>query len=884
MPKQPRRADLNRTTDPTTLMHAVMSRRQLILVSTTPIIGGMLAGCGGILGSGGSGGGGGSITLGTAQVIVSLPSSVPGAILANAYGSANVTGASQPLSVPSGFLGQVFVLDGSTGKPLLLGTVDPLVSPNTLNAANMAVTLVFFALGGGQIAAAYRRPLWQGIVADPATAPLVATIASLLSTNPLAFAQEDPAFKTALTTTLSALKPETVALAHPSPPLKPAKQSPSRARQQVQLRPPPSPEVMVQVVGEGRIYSHVSLLIDDRAHDYFSYANTSDFEILHLLYNYGWLDAQGVFHTDDPTTLAYPEVLYTPAQEGIAAIDGPYTAGLKNSTDQSRELNSYLIAPIFDGPDPDLADEALRTVFRQMREPLLERAALRLIDSYLFDMLGLGASPRDYTKLRAQFESLLGSGLFSTSLGQARQGTMLPAVMNTFLNDIGRDESSARAFLRSLEPFIGRDLSQNPTTLQVLQAGILSTKVGAFFGSAFPGAYQLEIQYGFDAQTQTWLAQVPLRMVPALNYLDRASDTYAAAGPAVAVGVRPSNYQVTQTSRQYNWKLFGAGGGALRAASGARGKTLTTSEPTVDFVPAADSRGVQSISVEIINTENNFNVLMSTLRTDLNEVAASDYKVATNTLCVPGTRPRIYVTDVNGNSNINLTNLTFVWQLIGLAQGKFVEGSSLVSTTTTTQNWVDFQVDPIVSSGSSSSFQVTVRRTDPVSGQFTNLAVLSGSLGYDIASGCQISFSSAQIPLSSLYDQSQVRYWKRVSGSITPTASGFTLVSTWTKSGNASDGDFAHAVIRVGPNVKVGDTVSVVASDPGGNASTISVLMAKAPSGAISYIFAPTGTLTVEEVLKSGSTVTRVKLSGTLNGTAATSGEAAQFSVQLGIG
>lgn len=874
-----KRRDL--VTDESEVANQLTRRSMLYLAGAAAV--GLVPGCGGT--TSGSIAPIGNQTVGVA---IKAPPGLPAgaAELLNGMSVAKNAGTQASLQVRSGAPSLVLLRNSTNGKAVMVGMVDPSAPANTLDATNVAATLVFMAIGGSELPASYRSALWKAVLKDPAVPGFAAIVKARTDANATALDDIDPQIKTGLEACVAALQQATKDLARPKPGAAPG----LAGRDTLPL--PPSPEVSIDfsAIGDIQVIGHEldGTLLDDIVVALYSPACEA---VLNIYETARKLQDFTIVRSNPWVKVAGPLSLERTAD--LRAKSQPFTVPLATATDRDRLLQMVATQPIFDSPDPDWFSEPECQPFiqtwRSAVVPLFPRAAVMVANTLFFEALGLGDGVFDTSALTTQVAGMRNlGGEVAASLTRAGQGKDFAGVVNSLVTAATATDAVASETLRLLQPFttvaIPPTKEQIALLRKVAKLG-LSYQLMSLVGGN--GRLVTDLTYS-SVNDRRWATRFFGDVARVIYTLKPASTKYSPGNGTVRIDVE--NEPKTQAKfRRYEWKLFGAGSATLADDNGKTGRELTTTKPFVSFKSAPNASGVQSISCTIRNTEGSSVVLAGSAHTDLNEGTATNYTLELGTAVTAQTKRRFYV-GINGNTNIDLTNMSFVWEIDESAEGRLLQGNVPVLTTTTSQNWVDFQVNDTVIDDNSSPIKCTVRKVDPNTQQFTNLAVLTGRIQYSVGTGCTVVINSMSLDSGLLHNPAVVRYWKAIAQSIPQTGAGYDLLATYGPRGQSTGGDYGAFTLRVPSSVKPGDRITIVANDPQNVLSTaVLQLGQKATNGNTAYGFVMSGTGQVTQVVRNqfqGNRVTYVKCSFLLDGVEnhPGNGNTLQVQVTLGIG
>ena len=803
--------------------------------------GALLVGCGGGSSSMGGGGGGG---VGTTNVSVGfgLPKGLTAANqqLLTGYSAVTGLGGNVGASVTAGYVTLAMVVDTSVNKLVLIGMIDPTATSNTMNAANAAATLLFLKAGGNQLTGTLRNTLWKLIVADPATATFTAVVTARLAANPYALDAGDAQINAALTTAYNSLQAATLAAANPT-----LQTTKVLAASRDTLPPTPTPGVSITfgLFPEAQVVAYSDAQGNDYA-DYISILYQQFREGAYYIYEVGRTDSSGVTtQTNPPVKILGPISVQWPDVSVIRT--GAQTVPLANPTDDGRNLEMIFFSPIFDASTPTIFSNAKFAgevaEWKATLAAMFQREAILVANTLLLEALGLGGVSYTVAQLMTETTQLIAlGGPLATAIAAASAGTSIFTTVNAITTAASTNVTVAFKVLNILQPLVSTPIV-NPTT-RVTQLSMVE-QIYRVFNLWGYGRVVVDSENGIGSPYTT-VDSVTGSVVAVTYTLTPSSTTYTPAGAAITL-TTTSAPNVDNALRQYQWTLSGSGNCTLSDGAGHTGTTITTATPSVKFTAPAGATGVQSIKVEVYNTESGTAVLSGSAHTDLNGATSNIYGLfpAAGT-CQPSATIPLTVGYSDGDVNITLTNLSFIWAVTS-SIGGFVSGNSTVQTITTDTNTVNFQVIPAALEGQTISYQVTVRKTDPTTGNYTNLAVLPGTINVQIGAGCQIGLAGLNFPVSDLWNQAEWRFLQPVTTYFGNDSSGnYVFNVTYAPAGGSTSGDYVAVTLNTGTNEPGQGSVIDLNST-----SKVTVDLGRADAGGeIAYTFYGSGTVRIDDL------------------------------------
>ena len=866
-----------------------VTRRQLLGMAGAPLVAALIQGCGG---GGGSTAGGGSAGTKSVAVRFTLPNGATAANLKLLTGYSVTTGlgSTSNATVTSGYITSALLIDSTSSKVVMVGMIDPTSGANTIDAANVAATLLFFATGGSQLSTTQRNSLWKLIGSDPSTPIFAAVVKTRLDADIFALDAGDQAIKTGLAAAIKSLNPATLAAAYPALSVPPRSKASSReTRGRAVLAPPPSPAVntMFDPSNQPSVVNY-----DDGSNQYYDYVQILHQYVREANYYYfdtGRIDSVGAAIKTRPIQkLAGPVSLTWPTTNSV--LSDPYPIPLANATDSLRFADLVFLSPIFDAPTPSAYNfpefSAYVEEWKALLVQMYQRAAVMIANSLFLEAVGLGGVTFDLAQVKTETDQLktLGNDV-AEAITSAGNGKDVIRSVNGILTACTANLARASQVLTALQPITGSSpINSNDRVLQITKVVQLSQVYDFFGANGGNGRMLREVEYSSNGNSEA--VQVIGGKSTAVQYVSTPdSTTYSPGGATIKVKVT-SEPSAVNTLRKYHWKLSGAGSASLTDGAGNTGLEFDSTKDSVNFASTGSASGVQSIQVTIFNTEGGTPVFAGKAHTDLNSSAQTPYALLPEINPVSAGSTISLLVGAQGNNNIDFTNLSFVWVVSSLSGGSgFVSGNSTVGTLTTSNNRVSYRAASGVSDGESTDFQVTVRKVDPQTGNFTNLAVLSGKVQIDVGSGCEMVIDTASFPLSDLYNPAVLRdlEGQRINKILTD-ATGYVFIGTYAPHGGGTGGDFVYAVLHPGSILTVGQQFPIVAGDSSIPSGSVAVDLGIANYGGVgAYGFSCTGTARVQSVRMSGGTVVYAKFLVLLDCTDTTTGRTCKMRLTMGI-
>gem|GEM_PF-2752535 len=711
--------------------------------------------------------------------LVDLPAGLDpsGLALVSAFTSLPSVPAAPVLVIPDQGPSLVSFLSTAPEGLVFLGAVSPDEPNPRLDSHSAATALLMVAL------AVWQRPdraaAYAAIRAHTATTTLASIIATRIAANPRALAENDTDLLAAIDTAASAVGPDL-------PPLDPGRSTPNQRPETSRTRSipdPPVPHHEFAFGNQGAVnmpFGGVSLeramaTESGRLPDYF--VTTSESRLIHCIF-FGKLFSESALPIGiDPlwipaTNYADPRISANQCLTGVAI-------------EESMTLEPIMVRPLFGASNTGLIGipkfEPLSETLLELLETCWALSVWRITADFLLDALGFGGPSFTLSDLRSSFAILEGGdSTIQSALNLAQSGQNMPdaakALILACASSIGQAELTVQA-LQRLVPASGSISALQSVAARRLIAFVTQSPIyslAARFGTQFADHKAGILDRPLTAYTELG-GKNPAVIVVAFSP-KTTSSTYESAGNPIDIEFisTPIDYSTSYSETlRYRYKLFGAGQGVLDDGKGQRGREFESTSNKVRFIPAADSTGVQSIGMEASLVYGNVRRPSASSKVELNDGGSGGgFALAPQLTRVrPGRFRDILVTrngvsNMQGWSDINLANLSFIWVLANDEVGTLSSGNlngleietktNAVRITSPEQTWV----------GGETALQVIVRLTDPATGQFTNLAVLNGRVASDVRDSAQISVRDSSLPLSELGDGTSLRNYNRTTGTI----------------------------------------------------------------------------------------------------------------------
>ncbi len=660
---------------------------------------------------------------------------------------------------------------------VFLGAVSPDEPNPRLDSHSAATALLMVAL------AVWQRPdraaAYAAIRAHAATTTLASILTTRIADNPRALAENDTDLLAAIETAASAVGPSL-------PPLDPGRSTPNQRPDTIRTRSvsdPPVPHHEFAFGNQGAVnlpFLGVSLeramaTESGRLPDYF--VTTSESRLIHCIF-FGKLFSESALPTGiDPlwipaTNYADPRISGNQCLTGVAI-------------EESMTLEPIMVRPLFGASNTGLIGipkfEPLSETLLELLETCWALSVWRLTADFLLDALGFGGASFTLSDLRSSFAILEGGdATIQSALDLAQSGQNMPdaakALILACASSIGQAELTVQA-LQRLVPASGSITALQSVAARRLIAFVTQSPIyslAARFGTQFADHKAGILDRPLTAYTELG-GKNPAVIVVAFSP-KTTSSTYESAGNPIDIEFisTPIDYSTSYTEiLRYRYKLFGAGQGVLDDGKGQRGREFESTSHKVRFIPAADSTGVQSIGMEASLVYGDVRRPSARSKVELNDGgSAGGFALAPQLTRVRPGRFRDILVTRNGVSNmqgwtdINLANLSFIWVLANDEVGTLSSGNLNGLEIETKTNTVRITSPEQTRVGGETALQVIVRLTDPATGQFTNLAVLNGRVASDVRDSAQISVRDSSLPLSELGDGTTLRNYNRTTGTI----------------------------------------------------------------------------------------------------------------------
>lgn len=756
-------------------------RRILATTLAAPLGATALSGCGGLFfgGSGGSGSsGGGTLARVRVRPQVTLPPSlgVGQTALVSAFTTLSPLTANPSIEILEDGPSVVSLLEPASGRLIMVALLRPAEPAPVINAERFAEALLFVVLGGWQ--RRDRDLVVQVIRNHSATAALATTIQARLDLDAFALENRDPVLLAALQTAAESVGP---ALPDSSESVERSPRPSETFSRSRSLPEPPEPHVAFQLGAQGidellvdqvavrlrRVYVGDGLALPDML------TLGTDLPIFHRLHFFN-LDPSGQPQSGEAATLSHP---------GSSLADpstlGPFT--LPNLPEDAEASFLVLVRPLFESGIPSILNSPQFVPIRAQIEASLftlrQMTAFRFACDFLLEGLGFGGARYTLAALEEAFAVIKqGDPEVISALAVANEGGMLEDAVTRLILAMTSTTPRAELSVLALKKLI--PASGSISALQTVAAQRLIAFVGegdflsltAQFGPRFRAH---KGSFGFEPVVER---SGMFRVSRVAAVVTGPSQYQSGSSPIeLSLAMQPDSYFSEFGSvALVKWKLFGAGDGVLDDGDGKMGKEFESRKDIVKFRPAANSTGVQSVGAELFIAYGDIKRATVQAKLELNEEGGtSAYSLVSSKLYVePGKTGQLIVAQ-NSNSTlagwtgVNTQNLRFVWELENSQVGLLSSGSATGQTLETTTNQVGLVVTGDTECGKFTPLKVTVKLVDPSTGQFTNLAVLTGFAEVGPGLNAQFVHTGGTLVLSTLANPTVIRNLVRRRGSIT---------------------------------------------------------------------------------------------------------------------
>lgn len=734
---------------------SVSRRKVLAIAAATPVAAAMTSGCGGFLfGKGSSGGATTGPLTQSASGTLALPASFAGRELKlmTAYSETSAADGPFTATITVGSPTIVNVIDPNTSELLFFGMVDPAQSTNVLDTQNLAATMLFILFGGAMYGEK-RGELFNALKAHPATATLSGVLATKLAVDAAALNKADSDIKNALEAAATIIGLE---------PLATGSKSSSRTRETFRPLEPPRPAVEVWNLAN-EFSGPISL----------SMAKTTDGknerpDILRLT-------REG---TRVATALRYQDPGGTP----VTQVSGIYTfseGDLASSSvgNETKDLAATMLDPTRDAefhrmvvlspnfftettseiPSSYSAEEArFNSILRELAGGVVARLAGRMMIDALgfspgaFNSETLDAYTARLNQSNAAFQGFQTSVSATSELAPQLDGYTALATSNV---------PNAQSVIDALRPMMPGGFSSASALYLIQLQGAL--KVYSLTGmndiaSRFAGwisLYQSTKDRNFGSVFFTTQIQIYR-----LKFTIEGSQSDYKPGDSITLNFKsdPEDHFTKYGSQlKFKVKLFGGGDATLDDGAGNVGREFETTKTTLTLKTTANSTGVQSVSIDVINTTNGPDWSAGTPKFDIGEPDSTEFGVSE----VLGLRAgKAATTSVSYRGTINMESwedvpidrLRFTWEIESSDQFWILNGTSKVTSFVSSTNSCRFETNPQTQYGETVTYRVTVAKVEPGTGAFTNLAVLNGGVKIELQGGAQMLVLNPSFPLSAL--------------------------------------------------------------------------------------------------------------------------------------
>lgn len=789
----------------------LLSRRRVLTLGLTAAAGFVvLPGCGG-------GGGGSRRTDGADFVSVSgtvtLPPGLPATGLTFLSGGTETgVGGRIKARVLEGPPSLVSVVENGSGRVVLLGMIDPSAGGFALDAANVAATLLFLAFGGGQETPEDRHSLWTALAAAPATATLAGVVASRLAADPFALENADATLLAAIQDTLDTFggrsRSRTARKAM-------AKRPPSRAEV---LRPTPAvlldldganASLLNGAVGHGRVGNDV-------VPDLLSITNLSPLDTAFYAYHTEFSGGT----PQSASLLVGPIVV--PASRPALTEFGPIAIGLQVATDSIELMALVGLSPVFNAPaapalsDPLYAAEAAG--WQAQLADLWQRAVAQLAADIAYDALGWRQAELSSPALATVVANLNAVGGTQPGMVGAAEGTDFAGNVDLLTDFASSNSINAGVFLEAIQALSPRPETPSPFRLAQMRGVLRIAKLdGLFTAAANYGRIYAQSVYSSEHEAGPTVLVLNGHSIKRLILeIKPASSTYTPGGSLdVTVSDQGIEYLEPYAERiVYRWKVFGAGTNKITDGTKV-GTEFESARRTVTLTTGSNASGVITVSAEAVSTAGGKSFTLAKASGSVNSGAGTRFALSPveSHALIGGsggwTVTRDGIANMSGWAGIDPNHVRFRWELASSDHGRLGVSSPTGAVVETTTNAVQYFPHLNAQDGRETDLTCTVSLVDPSTGDFTNLAVLTGKAIADVRSRLQFQIASAGFPLSDLRFPDTVRMLESKSATFNGSdENGAYVGATYARPGSTTV-DFLSLVFRSGAGFAEASQVTV---------------------------------------------------------------------------
>lgn len=570
-------------------------------------------------------GGGGASAPGVGPTNISGVITLPTGL--NSASLQIVSGLSDPVALTGGTFNAVVqgdvpsmvtVIDPASSKVAMFGMIDPNDSSHTLDATNVAATLMFMALGGPVMTADGRKPLLDAIKASPQLPTLAGIVQTQLNADPYALENANAQIIAGLSAATTGFAPAFVRPATAS-----AKQVQSR---QIQ------PQVLIDPGNEVDGATFV------QATDTFGVAvqNTKRRYASAYTYLVAHVDKTGA-RTDVTPPLMVGQPLDIPQTASLLNLKSgwhPVTSAsvpLSISGQDSKTIYEHIyLCPVYGGLDPSIfflpryASEVDK--WKQTLSDLQGAVFVSFVTSFIFEGLMLAGGSWLLSELKPIIAGLTSVGsTVSDILVKAQGGYSLLPEVSDFLKIIAGGDN---VILRNLYPKLA-PLLQKVSAAQADQLAAGSLAAGRYI--ALQGAIRVFLAVGIvgiaadiaavakDTSTgnrgdlvTTTVFQPTVSISPA-NPFYTPGDTVNLS--AVVPGAAKANLL-------YHWKYAGTNLASFTDGTNS-GTEFDSSSANVSIETTPSTQGSMTVSVDVYDTSSG-KTLLGSATANVNQNAAGN--------------------------------------------------------------------------------------------------------------------------------------------------------------------------------------------------------------------------------------------------------------------
>jgi putative lipoic acid-binding regulatory protein len=502
---------------------------------------------------------------------------------------------------------------------LVLGhfLVNPVAAVQTFDADNMAMAVLFVALGGYQIPADQRQAALLALAKDPAVAGLSAAIATTITAKPTAYGTGDAAIISAVQQALKTVK---VKFSNAQTPLAGASLLPATgpstlgqevmqtAQQVLQVKAvaPGAENYRLGTDSNPDVPGNAFALRPDNATLDYVFDNPTQVETALYFYRYGRqseADADlsaNSFHFVDPVE----HLVGSPAQLSVPIPSETRISATPDNADDVQQLHIlFVLRPIF-GPDIDVRAvvsfrlESEYSFWRGAIADMYERAAAGLAMKLLAEVLGFGGHFWTTAEIKATMPGLrtVNAGM-SAALLNARRGDSLPGSVLPILDAMTVDSTAATASIQALTPITNIEANADALRLaSIVRNGVNAWKIfGIISDQNFNGPEALDLTTGhlsLESNTGT-LTKVRVKV-------KASQPKYAPAGSTIHISVAIFNLDKLGFPATFHYKVVGSTTLRMTDNLGKNGLEFDSKSSTIDLITNPSTLAdVLTVSVEV---------------------------------------------------------------------------------------------------------------------------------------------------------------------------------------------------------------------------------------------------------------------------------------------